>query len=59
MLKIIFISSFLFIAFLSCQKNNVVEFFNYERDTPVWLKAKIDSMSTDNYYFNSKVYRYE
>ena len=38
MLKVIFISSFLFIAFLSCQKDNAVEPFSYERDTPVWLK---------------------
>src|SRR4030042_2776752 len=58
MFKIIFISS-LFITFMSCQKDNSVELFNYERDTPVWLKEKIDSMSTNHYYYGTKVYRYE
>jgi len=59
MLKIIFISSFLVITFMSCQKDNSVEPFNFERDTPVWLKEKIDSMSTNHEYYGTKVYRYE
>ncbi|MGE5812370.1 MAG: hypothetical protein ACM339_12760 [Ignavibacteria bacterium] len=59
MLKIIFISSLLSIAFLSCQKNSLVEPFNYERDTPLWLKEKIDYMSTNHDYFGSKIYRYK
>ena len=59
MLKVIFISSFLFFTILSCQKDNSVEPFNYERDTPVWLKEKIDSMSINHDYFGSKVYRYK
>lgn len=57
MLKIIFLSSFLFLAFLSCQ--NSVQPFNYEKDTPQWLKEKIDSMSVNPDYFMSQVYRYE
>jgi len=57
MLKIIFLSSFLFIAFLSCQ--NSVESFNYEKDTPQWLKVKIDSLAVNPDYFGTKVYRYE
>jgi len=59
MFKVIFISSFLFVTFLSCQKDNATDPFNYERDTPVWLKEKIDSISANNNYFGSKVYRYE
>jgi hypothetical protein len=59
MLKVIFISSFFLFTYLSCQKNNTVEPFIYERDTPVWLKVKIDSISTNHHYFGSKVYRYE
>ena len=60
MLKLIFISSFLFITFLSCQKNNTVEPYNYKNDTPTWLKEKIDSMTTNpKYYWGTKVYRYE
>ena len=43
---------------LSCQKDNFAEPFNYERDTPVWLKEKIDSISVSHNYFGTKVYRY-
>ncbi len=59
MSKVIFISVLLFAAFVGCQKNNAVEPFNYERDTPLWLKVKIDSMSTNQEYFGTEVYRYE
>ncbi|HEY6436795.1 MAG TPA: hypothetical protein VIY47_09395, partial [Ignavibacteriaceae bacterium] len=60
MLKLIFISSILLLTFLSCQKNNTIESYNYEKDTPVWLKEKIDSTSANpNYYFGTHVYRYE
>ena len=40
------------------KKDNSVEPYNYERDTPAWLKAKIDSMSNDNFYVSSKAYRH-
>ena len=60
MLKLIFISSFLFLTFLSCQKNNTIESFNYKKDSPIWLKEKIDSISeNEKYYFGTKIYRYE
>lgn len=59
MLKVIFISSFLFITLLSCQNANSIEPINYEKDTPQWLKVKIDSMSTNPDYFGTKVYRCE
>ena len=52
-------SSFLFAAILGCQKNNAVNTFNYEKDTPVWLREKIDSISTQKIYALTKVYRYE
>ena len=32
MLKVVFVSSFLLIAFTGCQKDNAVEPFNYERE---------------------------
>ncbi|NWG28668.1 MAG: hypothetical protein HXY48_09060 [Ignavibacteriaceae bacterium] len=37
------------------------ETFNYKRDSPEWLKAKIDSVTTTNpkYYGAMKVFRYE
>ncbi len=44
---------------LSCQNVSTVESLNYEKDTPVWLKAKIDTMSTGKYYMLAKVYRCE
>ena len=53
--KLLIIFSFLMIVFIGC--NNSVEPFNYERDTPAWLKVKIDSMSTNQLYHTSKVYR--
>jgi len=48
------------LTFLSCQ-NNVSENYNYEKDTPAWLKTKIDSIvSTDRkYYFGTQVCRYK
>ena len=46
------------VCFLNCQNQNSVEPFNYERDTPSWLKTKIDSMATNNFYVGSKVFRH-
>lgn len=59
MYRFIIISSFLFLFMLNCQKENSMEPFDYERDTPTWLKAKIDSISSNPEYFGTKVYRYE
>jgi len=51
----------LFLVTIICCQSNVVESYNYEKDTPVWLKVKIDSISTsdNNYYFGTEVYRYK
>jgi len=59
MLKIIITFSFLIIVFLSCQNENINEPYNYERDTPAWLKVKIDSMSINDKYSGVRVYRYD
>jgi hypothetical protein len=58
MKKIIYLFLFLFLTFVGCSNK---EIFNYERDTPAWLKAKIDSVTTANpkYYSGTKVFRYE
>ncbi len=58
MLKIIFFSMFLFLAFISCNKSDITQPYNYERDTPEWLKEKIDSISVIQFYHGAKVYRY-
>jgi hypothetical protein len=46
---------------VGCSTDNGPEPFDYARDTPTWLKAKIALMSTDTtrYYVRTKVYRYE
>lgn len=49
----------MFLVILSCQKENTVEPFNYERDTPVWLKEKINNMSTNHDYYGTKIYKYD
>lgn len=58
MKKSIYLFLIMFFCLISCSSN---EIFNYEKDTPEWLKTKIDSISTSNqkYYFGTKVYRYE
>ena len=57
MIKIIFITSFVILSFLGCENTN--EPFNYERDTPVWLKEKINNISSNQEYWGTIVYRYE
>lgn len=59
MYKLILISSFLFITFISCQKDNAADPFHYESDAPLWLKIKIESISEDHNYYGSEIYRYE
>jgi len=56
MSKVYIIISILFFFFY-CSENNTSG-FDYERDTPGWLKVKIDSMSSDPAYVLTKVYRY-
>ena len=56
--KLFAILSIVVIVSVGCQNGNSVEPFNYERDTPAWLKVKIDSMSTIQYYHGSQVHRY-
>lgn len=61
MFRKIILSVFILSAFLCCQDDNPTEPYNYERDTPGWLKIKIDSMVTNDINSNSvgtEVYRY-
>ena len=56
----VFVLFLLINLLLSCQ-NNIVQTYNYDQDTPAWLKSKIDSMITSgkNYYFGTEVNRYK
>ena len=59
--RIIFIPGvLLFFILTSCHKDSGVGPFEYERDTPVWLKEKISDISSDTaqFYTKTKVYRY-
>jgi len=58
--RIVILSFFLSLMFLGCHKDIAVEPFNYNKDTPDWLKAKISLMSNDSssFYTQTKVYRY-
>ena len=60
MLKMILVISLIPIIFINCQ-NNTVSNYNYEKDTPAWLMAKIDSMvsSKHKFYWGTRVFRYE
>ncbi|MCK9212077.1 MAG: hypothetical protein M0P61_14645 [Ignavibacteriaceae bacterium] len=59
MKNVIYIILILLFVLTACQKENSVQPFNYERDTPAWLKVKIDSMATAPDYIGTVVYRYE
>jgi len=52
---------FLTIILFGCSMGGGTETFNFEKDTPVWLKEKIGTISnfTGNYYDWTRVYRYE
>ncbi|WP_185957246.1 hypothetical protein [Gracilimonas mengyeensis] len=56
-MKIIIIS-FLLLLMIGCQGNKGTNDFDFEKDTPQWLKAEIDSISLNSYYQVIKVYRY-
>jgi len=60
--RIILLSAlFLTIILFRCSMGGGTETFNFEKDTPVWLKEKISTISnfTGNYYDWTRVYRYE
>jgi hypothetical protein len=59
MLKIILVAILFYFTFIGCKKENVTETFDYQRDTPGWLKEKINLMSGDQQYHGTIVYRYE
>lgn len=46
--------------FISCSSGISSDSYNYDSETPPWLKEKIDSIgnSTGHYYDWTKVYRY-
>jgi len=58
MLKVIFILTFLFTAFILCQNKNSTS-FNYDHDCPTWLKMKIDSLTNNLDNAGTEVYRYD
>lgn len=45
------------LIFMGCH-NDIAKYYDFERDTPKWLKEKIDSISTQPYYFGTVVNRY-
>ncbi|MDR3665327.1 MAG: hypothetical protein P4L35_00665 [Ignavibacteriaceae bacterium] len=58
MMKMFFISGLFLITLIGCN-SSVVESFSFERDTPAWLKIKIDSISTQKYYWGTVINRYK
>ena len=44
---------------IACAAEDAVAPFDYERDTPAWLKAKIELISESPSSFGATVYRYE
>lgn len=60
MIKTFLVVSLFAIMLIGC-KSNSVEPYNYERDTPIWLQVKIDSITATHrdYYVGTKVYRYQ
>jgi hypothetical protein len=59
MIRILFLSLIMLACITGCKKETSVEPFNYERDTPAWLKEKIDVMSQNKDYIGTKVFRYD
>jgi len=52
------IITFLLLLIIGCQGNQGTNDFDFEKDTPEWLKAKINSISERSDYLGTKVYRY-
>jgi hypothetical protein len=57
---ILLLVSLLIILLNSCSSADRSESFDYDKETPQWLKIRIDSISTStgHYYDLTKVYRY-
>ncbi len=47
------------LSLAACGAEDATAPFDYERDTPAWLKVKIDSISESPGSFGTTVYRYE
>ena len=60
MKKIILVFSLILILLLGCH-SNVIESYNYGKNTPAWLKEKIDSIAISErpYDLLTEVYRYK
>ena len=58
MLKNFLIFLLLLFTIIGCH-SNLMESYSYEKDTPVWLKVKIDSISTQKYYWGTNIFRYK
>ena len=56
MYKVIFILSLIVVLLSGCKKNDIVQ---ASTDNPEWLKVKISTMSADQYYMGTKVFRYK
>jgi len=56
MYRVVFISSLLLLLAFGCNKEASVEVTS---DIPNWLQDKIDSMSINQYYVGTVVYRYK
>lgn len=50
---------FLTLFLLNCRGDSINAPFDFERDTPQWLKDKIEQISDDKYYIGTTIYRYE
>jgi hypothetical protein len=60
MSKPILIAAFLTSLLIAgCDAGSISGPFDYDRDTPPWLKAKIDSIAAIPDHFGTTVYRYE
>lgn len=59
MVKTLLIASFLLVSFTGCQNDTALAPGQFEKDIPVWLQVKINSISTNQFYYSSEVYRYE
>lgn len=59
MMRHFFVISFILLTFIGCELEDVTLPFNFERDTPVWLKEKVYSMSIGQDYYGVKVFRFE
>jgi len=59
MYRSLLIPSALSLLLMSCQDDGITGPFDYHRDTPDWMKAKIDSISSIPNNVGTRVLRYE